>query len=409
MAGRVILVTSNFPRWCGDATTPFVLHLAQDLQALGWEIQVLAPHAPGAAREEQIDGVRIERFRYLQPESLETVCYNGGALGNLRRQPLDFAKLPFLVACEWAATRRHLATRRFDLVHSHWLLPQGFVCSLAAKSLGVPHVATIHGGDVLALRNPMLDVFRRRALAGASYVTVNSSVTHSVVQEMAPEGTRIVRIPMGAAHASADMARVSELRARYRHGDGPLLLFVGRLVEEKGTGDAIAALPVILRTCPGARLLVVGEGPERGRFEAAARDLGVAPQASFVGWVDSHQLPDYYAAADVFVGPSKRAANGWVEAQGLTFAEALLSGLPVVATESGGVVDLIRDGATGLLVPEGSPERIAAAVLRLASDPALARELGARGREFASREITREASARAFSRTFDAALGRGSG
>jgi phosphatidylinositol alpha-1,6-mannosyltransferase len=409
MRGRVLLVTSNFPRWSGDATTPFILHLAQDLQALDWDIQVLAPHAPGAADAERLDGISVERFRYLWPERLQTVCYNGGALGNLRRQPLNYVKLPFLVASEWAATRRRLASGQFDLVHSHWLLPQGFTCSQAAKPLGIPHLATIHGSDVLALRNPVLDALRRRALAGAQCVTVNSSVTRAAVESLAPAGAHIIRIPMGAANASADGVRVAKLQLEHRCGQGPLLLFVGRLVEEKGAADAIAALPAILRARPEARLLVVGDGPEKSRLEAAARDLGVASQVRFAGWVDPRQLPDCYAAADVFVGPSKRAANGGVEAQGLTFAEALLSGLPVIATRSGGIVDLVRDGDTGLLVPEGSPEHIAAAVLRLADDPALAQALAARGREFAAREVTREASAKAFSRAFDALLGRGSG
>ena len=83
---RVLCVTSNFPRWEGDSTTPFVLHLAEDLQALGWEVDVLAPHAPSAARHEVLDGVSVDRFRYLWPENRETVCYQGGALINLKQE-----------------------------------------------------------------------------------------------------------------------------------------------------------------------------------------------------------------------------------------------------------------------------------------------------------------------------------
>ena len=71
---RVLFVTSNFPRWQGDSTTPFVLHLAQDLSALGWSIDVLAPHAPGAAFEETMGALRVERFPYLWPAALQTVC-----------------------------------------------------------------------------------------------------------------------------------------------------------------------------------------------------------------------------------------------------------------------------------------------------------------------------------------------
>jgi glycosyltransferase involved in cell wall biosynthesis len=118
--------------------------------------------------------------------------------------------------------------------------------------------------------------------------------------------------------------------------------------------------------------------------------------------VEAPHLPDYYAAADVFVGPSKRAANGGVEAQGLAFAEALLAGVPVVASASGGIPDAIRDGETGLLVPEGAPDRIAAAVLRLTSNPELARQLADQGQALARRELTREASARAFAREYEA-------
>lgn len=406
MRGRILFVTSSFPRWHGDAVTPFVLHLAQDLQSLGWDITALAPHAPGATRAERLDGIRVERFRYLWPDNMQTVCYNGGALANLRRQPLNFLKLPLFVASEWIATRRRLVRHDFDLVHSHWLLPQGYVCSRATRSLGIPHVATIHGGDVLALRNALLDRFRRVALAGATCVTVNSSVTRSAVEGLVPAGIRIERIPMGATDARADPGRVAQLRAEHRPPQGCLLLFVGRLVEEKGVGDAIAALPTILRCHPGARLLVVGDGPDRARLEARSRALGVAAQVTFAGWVDSARLPDYYTAADLFVGPSRRAANGWIEAQGLTFAEAMLSALPVIATASGGIVDQVRDGETGLLVSEGSSDGIAAAVLRLRANPELARRLAVAGQLRARQELTREASARAFSRTFDGLLGR---
>ena len=105
-AGRVLCVTSNFPRWEGDSTTPFILHLAQDLQELGWRIDVIAPHAPEAAIRETIGGVRVERFPYLWPPRLETVCYQGGALVNLRRNPSNTLKLPALVLCEWAGIIR---------------------------------------------------------------------------------------------------------------------------------------------------------------------------------------------------------------------------------------------------------------------------------------------------------------
>ena len=128
--GRLLVLTSTWPRWQGDTTTSFVRDLTGRLSGLGWETEVLAPHAPGAARDEVDDGMVVHRFRYLWPESAETVCYGSGALVNLRERPLELAKVPMLVAAEQAATLRAVRTRRPDVIHAHWLIPQGLVAGL---------------------------------------------------------------------------------------------------------------------------------------------------------------------------------------------------------------------------------------------------------------------------------------
>ena len=175
--GRVLFLASTFPRWEGDSSAPFVLNLAQDLRALDWRVDVLVPHAPGALRHEEIGGVRVDRFRYLWPETLQTVCYGGGALANLRHDRKNLLKLPALVAAQAVAAMARLAGGRYDLLHSHWILPQGFTGTLAARPLGIPHITTVHGGDVFALQGRILAGFKRFALAGAEAVTVNSSAT----------------------------------------------------------------------------------------------------------------------------------------------------------------------------------------------------------------------------------------
>src|SRR5215211_5643100 len=152
--GRVLCVTSNLPRWAGDSTTPFVLHLAADLAALGWEVEALAPHAEGAATSEVLEGVPVHRFRYLWTDAAQTVCYSGGALVNLRRSPANRFKLPALVAAEWAALTRRGGSGRYDLVHAHWVLPQGLVATVPRRR--VPVVVTAHGGDVFGLRGRVL-------------------------------------------------------------------------------------------------------------------------------------------------------------------------------------------------------------------------------------------------------------
>ena len=407
---RLLCVTSNVPRWAGDSTTPFVLHLAQDLQALGWRVDILAPQAEqGTAARERLDGVSVERFRYLWPRQAQTVCYHGGALVNLRNRPANLLKLPPLVLAEWAATFRRLIQRRYDLLHTHWILPQGFVGALAAKPLRVPHVLTVHGGDVFALRSRLLTPFKRFSLRQANAVTVNSSATRAAVDGLAAGLPELHRIPMGVGIHPVSRAdpRVRQLRQRYRRGKGPLLVFVGRLVEEKGVGDLLAALEILWTRRPEARALLVGEGPHRRRFEEAVRAAGWQDRVVFTGWVQPGEVPMYLAAGDVFVGPSRRAPDGWMEAQGLTFLEAMAAGTPVVATRVGGIVDAVIDGQTGLLVEERAPAQIAAAIARLVEDEALrARLVETAGRQVIER-FSREASARAFADLFAHLIARG--
>lgn len=406
MTGRILCMTSNFPRWSGDSTTPFVLHLAQDLQALGWQVDVLAPHAPGCALHETLDGISVERFRYLWPERLETVCYQGGALINLRKSKANKLKLPALIAAEWARCAAKLATRRYDILHSHWILPQGFTGVLAARPLRVPHVITVHGGDIFGLRGRLLTRFKRFALSHANAITVNSSVTRQAVAELG-DFVNVQQIPMGVStDRLADGDKIAELRRQQRPGAGPLLVFVGRLVDEKGVEDLIRAVALLADRLPDVRALIVGEGQDRASLEALAIELGVAQRLSFVGWVDPSAIASYLACGDIFVGPSRRSRDGWIEAQGLTFIEAMLQKIPVVATRSGGIVDSVQHERTGLLVDERAPDQIAAAILRLTQDATLRSELSARAHANASEKFSRRSSAARFSQLFQKLIGR---
>jgi len=401
--GRLLVVTSNYPRWDGDSTTPFVLHLTQALHARGWAADVVAPHAPDAARDEVLGGVPVHRFRYLRPERAQTVCYRGGALVNLRQDRTNLLKLPALVGAEWATVARRVRSGRYDAVHAHWLLPQGLVAALAARRL--PVVATVHGGDVFALDHPGLRAAKRYVVRHAAAVTVNSSATERAVLAL---GTprRLRRIPMGVdIDPDVDPAAVARLRGGHRRGVGPLIALVGRVVEEKGVFDLIAAVDRLRADLPDVRAVVLGEGQDRERAEADVAARGLEGHVRFVGWVDPAEVPAWLAAADVVAAPSRTAPDGWAEAQGLSIVEAMAAGRPVVATATGGIGDAVEDGVTGLLVDEGRPETLAAAVRRLHDDPDLAARLAGAGRALVVERYRRDAVADAFSDLFTDVIG----
>ena len=379
---RLLVLTSTWPRWEGDATTSFVRDLTHRLSGLGWRADVLAPHADGARRDETDGEVDVHRFRYLRPESAQTVCYGSGALVNLRERPLELAKVPLLVAAEQAATVRAVRQLRPDVIHAHWLIPQGLVAGLVPGGDSPPVVVTVHGGDVFALDQPGLRSAKRQALRRAHAITVNSSATEGAVLDLGADPARVHRIPMGVdVDRSVDRERVAAIRAEHGTDDGPLTVLVGRVVAEKGVFDLIVAVARAKADGREIAAVVVGEGRDREAAKERAQALGVEDQIAFVGWVEPDDVPSWLAAADVVVAPSRTGADGWVEAQGLAIVEAMAAERPIVATRTGGIADAVVDGESGVLVDEADPGALAHAVLGLHDEPDRARRLATAARQ----------------------------
>jgi glycosyltransferase involved in cell wall biosynthesis len=373
-----------------------VHNLAQDLLDEGWAVDVLAPHAPQAARADSLDGVSVHRFRYVLPESQQTVCYEGGALINLRRSKSNWLKLPFLVLAELIATLSLLRRHRCAVINAHWILPQGFVGAIASCMSKTPLVVTVHGGDVFDLEGGVLRLFKRWAIRRAAAVTVNSVSTQRAVAALDP-GAAIHPIPMGiSVDPAPDPRQVAAVRSEHHQASGPLVVFVGRLIAEKGLDDLLEAIAEI----EDATLVVLGTGQDAAQLEEQAVELGLRDRVHFKGWVQPEQVVNYLEAADVLVGPSKTSESGWKEGMGLVFLEAMAAGTPVVATRSGGIPDIVQHERTGLLVPERAPTQIAQAIRRLQTDADLRAHIIACGRQLVAESYTRQASAAAFADLF---------
>jgi phosphatidylinositol alpha-1,6-mannosyltransferase len=371
---KLLIVTSNYPRWERDTTTPFVHNFARELVSQGVQVRVLAPHFVGAKTKETIDGVEIRRFRYWLPLSGQTVCYQGGALGNLTKNPLNKLKLPTLVFAELIATIKEILFWKPDVVNSHWLLPQGFVAALACKLTRTKHVATVHGGDVFALNSPLFRKLKKFAINHSFLVTVNSSVTEKVTKALAQNTqTPFLKLPTGILPLpTLDKTKISELRTQLqKKSQERLILFVGRLSEEKGVREAIQATAKVIDSGLSVRLIVIGEGHEKDVFEKVVNDLNINENVDFLGWVENKDIYYYFAACDVFVGPSKRSSDGWIEAQGLTFVEAMLAGCPVIGSNSGGIIDAVQNKKTGWLIEPNNHLSLHEAISNVLAMPSL--------------------------------------
>lgn len=360
----MLVIATTFPRWAGDSEPAFVRHLSVELAKRGYDITVLAPHHKGAKRNEAMDGLNVVRFPYFWPAGLQRLCYEGGILPNLKsRWSARLCLPPFLIA-QFLAIGTLIRRKQIQLVHSHWLLPQGLSAALWCRWYRKPYLVTAHGADVFVVLTPLMSRLARYTLARTGAITANSKATRQALLRLAPEVDPIV-IPNGV-DLSLFGPHQDSPPIRSTHGNPKvLLLAVGRFVEKKGFIYLIRAMPQILRAYPSTKLLLAGYGPLEAELEREVQAVDAQKQVRFLGGLPSTDLAKYYASADLFLCPSIYAADGDTEGQGVTILEAFASGTCVIATNVGGIPDMVEHGHTGVLVEEKSPEAIAAAVIQL--------------------------------------------
>jgi glycosyltransferase involved in cell wall biosynthesis len=372
---KILVLTSTFPRWRGDKDPPFVMDLCRRLAA-HFSVTVLAPHFPGARVKENIHGIRVMRFRYFF-STLERLAYgsSGGMLTRIIRNPAWMLMVPFFIVGQMVATVRINRQERFDLIHAHWIIPQGLSAVIAKMLLGarMPVLSTAHGGDLYGLRGKAMDQLRQLVYRYSSAVTV---VSHGMRRDIVSSGARANKvhvIPMGT-----DLTRLFRPGGYMR--ESKQVLFVGRLVEKKGCGYLLKAWPEVVRKDPEARLIIVGDGPERNALQQQIRSLDVTETIRFLGAVDHSALPALYRSSAVVVFPSIVADSGDREGFGLVLVEALGCECAAVVTDLPAMEDIVEHERSALVVPQKDPSAIARAILSLMDDPSLCRRLGENGR-----------------------------
>jgi len=360
---RLLVAASTFPSRRGDGTPGFVLDLAEAV-ASEFRVLVVAPMVEGAARHEWIGDVEVRRYRYF-PRRWQDLA-EGAIVDNLRADRTRWLQVPFFFGALAGALLRARLQHRPQVAHLHWIIPQGLVGALVLGS--VPRVITTLGGDLYALRHPVLQRLKSRVVAGARYVTCMSGDMASELARLGADPERVRVVPMGVDVDPLRRAGEREDRLADR------VLFVGRLVEKKGAAVFLDAV----RELPAADGVVVGSGPLRSALEAAAPST-----VSFVGALGREDLATQYARAAIAVHPSVPAASGDRDGLPVALLEAMSSGCAIVASRVPGIVDVVEDGVSGILVPPGDAAALREAIRSLLEDESLRTRLGEAARRTA--------------------------
>lgn len=347
MKKRLLITGSTFPRYEGDTEPRFVLDLAKNMKQYA-EVTVLVPAAPGATDREVLEGVNVVRYHYFPIHSLETLCYPGAIVPRIREKKVRVLLVPWLFAALYMNLFK--MRKEYDIVQANWLIPQGIVQSFLKKK----YIVTGHGGDVTSLNKGIIRKLKKRCLKKAYGVTAVSEPLMGVLNELYENPNQAV-ISMGC---DTKLFGRQYRQENYFGQDGRnVILFVGRLAEKKGVCYAIEAM----RHIDHAMLVIAGDGPLRRQLEKQAESVckETGKTILFTGAKTHEQLKVLYASADIFVMPSITAKDGDKEGFGLVMLEAFASGLPIVASRSGGIVDLVKDGVNGYLVEEKDVQGLA--------------------------------------------------
>jgi glycosyltransferase involved in cell wall biosynthesis len=377
----VVVIATTFPAHPGDGTPEFVLTLSRSVPR--YDVTVVAPRMPGAPDDEVIDGVRVRRVPYF-PRRWEGLAADA-IMPTLRAERWRIIEVPFLVGAMLFAAWREVRRHRAAVVNPHWILPAGLIALVLRALCRVPYVVTVHGADAYTLRSGVGAWLKRRVLRNAAAVL---PVSNDIARTLGIEDAPVLRMGVDTAAVRAAVERRPE--------DG-LLVYIGRLADKKGVDvllDAVARLD-------GARLEILGDGPDRGALETKAARLGLDERVRFLGRQPASEVLAALARAQVVVIPSRMGSGGDMEGTPVVLCEAMAAGVPVVASDLGGLGECIVDGTTGLLVPPDDAVALAVTLEKALTEAFDVAALGRGAADEASRTLDIGAIGAEYARVFD--------
>ncbi|WEK47785.1 MAG: glycosyltransferase [Candidatus Andeanibacterium colombiense] len=284
----------------------------------------------------------------------------------------------------WGGLADQVAATRPALIHAHFGT-DGLIALPLARRLGIPLITTLRGYDVTRSRLSLLASGRlswMRYAIGEQYLAAGGDLFLAVSDALREQA---IARGFPAARILTHYNGVDLQRFRPAAGvrDAALVVHVGRLVEKKGTALLLQAIAGARRQIPDIRLVVCGDGPLRPALEVLTRDLGLADAVHFAGQVSPEMLAPLLQRAALLAAPSFTAASGDAEGLPNVVVEAAASGLPVVASDHGGIGEAVIEGETGFLVPEHAIAELEQRLTQLLGSTELRAKMGAAGRRLA--------------------------
>jgi glycosyltransferase involved in cell wall biosynthesis len=288
-------------------------------------------------------------------EIIKLPCSGSRALGFLRQA---------------GAVRELINHIRPDLVHAHYASSYGY---WGWRSGFHPFLLSVWGTDIIEFPvNPINRILFKRIVNAADTITATGEFLKMAVRKyIKGDNPPVAVIPFGV--------KIGPLDRRPAGSGNVRLIFIKVHHKRYGPDILLHAFRIALDKCPFLFLTMAGEGKMTQRLKKMAMELGINDKVEFIGFIDNSEIPRVLSGHDILVMPSRR------EGFGVTALEAAASGLPTIATNVGGIPEVVIDGQTGLLVPSEDADMLADAIVRLSTQEGLRRDMGQKAREFVLR------------------------
>jgi glycosyltransferase involved in cell wall biosynthesis len=360
---KVLFIATAYQRFKGDVITPWMVQLIQHLRQKGIDVAVFTSSYMGL-KNQVLDGVTIYRFRYFF-RKYEHLTHDQTAVDRFG-QSLFNVFLSFLyVAFGTIAIGRLVRAKKFDIIHVNWPFPH-IIFGLVGKALGRARIfSTFYGLEIRWLKKKFPYLMKPFALL-INKSDVITAISHHTAHELVPVvEKKVTIIPFGVSLSKHATSAI----------DHKEIIFVGRHVERKGVNVLISAFNLVHKKIPH-RLIIVGDGPERSAWENLANSHGLGQRVKFTGWISDAELNAQYRRCSFFVLPAIYDKHGDTEGLGVVMIEAMSCAKPVIASNIGGITDVVEHNVNGLLVPPGDVSALAQAIEQLATDETLRKMLG---------------------------------
>lgn len=336
---KICIVPTMFPKYKGDYYGSFVFDEAKSLVDKGFEVHVVTQHNPNTSYDEIVDGLHVHRFRWLEPKEFRALVHFRGLKDNLRL-------LTYMISLFFKLVMI-ISKYKIDIVHAHSTIPTGLLAVIVTKIFRIHSFVTAHGMDINNFQNNMIfSNLISFSLNHSDKVIAVSTDLAEKIKDMGVNENKIIVLMNAVDINRFRSSDTGDLRSKYgvRKKD-VLLLFVGYLDTFKGIFELINAVYGLYKENKNIKLIIVGTGPKYKELEKKVFELGLDQSVIFAGTVLHNTIHKYFQAADIFILPS------YSEGLPVSILEAMASNTPVIASNVGGIPEIIDDGKNGFIIP----------------------------------------------------------